>query len=122
MMCVCNAVHPEAANAVHPGELVIDGGTLQHILGTNAEQLLASVGSRCGSVVICRSSPAQKAAVVHMMAEHDMRLVRTHPLQDGDYQGGGGGANIYAVCVTQGYKLLKLAQYAALSSIAWARS
>lgn len=76
-MCAgARAVHPEAANAVHPGELVIDGGTLQHILGTEAEQLLASVGSRCGSVVICRSSPAQKAAIVHMMAEHDMRQVR----------------------------------------------
>ena len=62
-------------SAVHPGELVIDGGTLQHILGTETESLLASVGARCGSVVICRSSPAQKAAVVHMMAEHDMRLV-----------------------------------------------
>lgn len=60
---------------MHPGELVIDGGTLQHILGTQAEQLLASVGSRCGSVVICRSSPAQKAAIVHMMTEHDMRQV-----------------------------------------------
>lgn len=28
---------------------------------------------QCGSVVICRSSPAQKAAVVRMMMEYEMR-------------------------------------------------
>lgn len=27
---------------------------------------------QCGSVVICRSSPAQKAAVVRMMMEYEM--------------------------------------------------
>ena len=60
---------------VHPGELVIDGGTLSHVLGTPAEALLASCGARCGSVVICRSSPAQKAAIVRMMAEYEMLQV-----------------------------------------------
>ena len=29
---------------------------------------------QCGSVVICRSSPAQKAAVVRMMMEYEMAL------------------------------------------------
>lgn len=28
---------------------------------------------QCGSVVICRSSPSQKAAVVRMMMEYEMR-------------------------------------------------
>ncbi len=60
---------------LHVGELVIDGGTLGHILGTEAEQELAAVGAQCGSVVICRSSPSQKAAVVRMMAEYEMRQV-----------------------------------------------
>ena len=60
---------------MHPGELVIDGATLSHILGTPAEELLAACGARCGSVVICRSSPAQKAAIVRMMAEYEMRQV-----------------------------------------------
>jgi magnesium-transporting ATPase (P-type) len=66
-------------NPLHVGELVIDGGTLNHILGTEAEQELASVGAQCASVVICRSSPAQKAAVVHMMSEYEMRQVRLRP-------------------------------------------
>ena len=65
----------EVGNPVHPGELVIDGATLSHILGTPAEELLAACGARCGSVVICRSSPAQKAAIVRMMAEYEMRQV-----------------------------------------------
>ena len=67
----------EVGNPVHPGELVIDGATLSHILGTPAEELLAACGARCGSVVICRSSPAQKAAIVRMMAEYEMRQVCT---------------------------------------------
>lgn len=65
----------EVLTPLHVGELVIDGGTLGHILGTDAEQELAAVGAQCGSVVICRSSPSQKAAVVRMMAEYEMRQV-----------------------------------------------
>jgi hypothetical protein len=30
---------------LHVGELVIDGGTLSHILGTDLEQTLAQVGN-----------------------------------------------------------------------------
>ncbi len=63
-------------NPLHVGELVIDGGTLSHILGTEMEQELAKVGAQCGSVVICRSSPSQKAAIVHMMSEYEMSQVR----------------------------------------------
>ena len=55
---------------------MIDGGTLSHILGTEMEQELARVGAQCGSVVICRSSPSQKAAIVHMMSEYEMSQVR----------------------------------------------
>ena len=33
------------------------------------------MGAQCGSVVICRSSPSQKAAVVRMMSEYEMRQV-----------------------------------------------
>ena len=54
---------------------MIDGGTLSHILGTEMEQELAQVGAQCGSVVICRSSPSQKAAIVHMMSEYEMSQV-----------------------------------------------
>ena len=63
-------------NPLHVGELVIDGGTLSHILGTEMEQELAQVGAQCGSVVICRSSPSQKAAIVRMMSEYEMSQVR----------------------------------------------
>ena len=57
---------------LHVGELVIDGGTLTHILGdAEAEWALASLGARCGSVVICRASPSQKAGIVNMMRKHE---------------------------------------------------
>ncbi len=62
-------------NPLHVGELVIDGGTLSHILGTDMEQELAKVGAQCGSVVICRSSPSQKASIVQMMIEYEMSQV-----------------------------------------------
>ncbi len=55
------------------GELVIDGKTLEHVLGTPQEPLLAQLGSQCGSVVICRASPSQKAAIVRMMAEFEVQ-------------------------------------------------
>ena len=43
------------------------------------------MGAQCSSVVICRSSPSQKAAIVRMMSEYEMRqvwhcLFRHHPL------------------------------------------
>jgi hypothetical protein len=38
--------------------------------------MCAQVGAQCSSVVICRSSPSQKAAIVRMMSEYEMRQVR----------------------------------------------
>ena len=52
-------------------ELVIDGRTLQHILGTDLEPRLAELGSRCGAVVVCRASPSQKASIVKMMKRYE---------------------------------------------------
>ena len=57
------------------GELVIDGKTLEHVLRTPQEPLLAQLGSQCGSVVICRASPSQKAAIVRMMAEFEVHTL-----------------------------------------------
>jgi len=54
-------------------ELVIDGKTLSHVLERDTEALLAEVGSHCSSVVICRASPSQKAAVVGMMKDWELR-------------------------------------------------
>lgn len=59
----------------HTGELVIDGKTLEHVLRTPTEPLLAQLGSLCGSVVICRASPSQKAAIVKMMAEFEVHAL-----------------------------------------------
>jgi magnesium-transporting ATPase (P-type) len=57
---------------LHVGELVIDGGTLTHILGDKAaEAALAALGARCSAVVICRASPSQKAGIVNMMRAHE---------------------------------------------------
>lgn len=53
-------------------ELVIDGPTLNHIVGTEIERLFAELASRCASVVICRSSPSQKSAIVRIMKEYQM--------------------------------------------------
>ncbi len=39
----------------------------------DTEGLLAEVGSHCASVVICRASPSQKAAVVTMMTHWELR-------------------------------------------------
>jgi hypothetical protein len=72
---LCRAADGAILNPLHVGELVIDGGTLAHILGTPMEQKLARVGAQCGSVVICRSSPSQKAAIVQMMSEYEMSQV-----------------------------------------------
>ena len=73
-----------ASHSAQPqGELVIDGGTLDHVLGPKGkglEKVLADVCARCGAVVICRSSPSQKAAVVRMMSEYEMSQARPHKL------------------------------------------
>ncbi len=72
-----------ASHSTQPqGELVIDGGTLDHVLGpkNRLEAALAAVCARCGAVVICRSSPSQKAAVVRMMAEYEMSQARAMSL------------------------------------------
>jgi len=55
-------------------ELVVDGHTLSHILGTNLEPLLAELGTYCRSVVVCRASPSQKACIVRLMKDHEMKL------------------------------------------------
>ena len=53
-------------------EMVIDGPTLSRVLGTPAEGRLAALASRCSGVVVCRASPAQKAAIVRLMARHEL--------------------------------------------------
>ena len=72
MLSLSSACEVASCNA---GELVIDGKTLEHVLGTPQEPLLAELGSQCRSVVICRASPSQKAAIVKMMAEFEARLL-----------------------------------------------
>lgn len=59
---------------VQVGELVIDGKTLSYVLGSDLEEWLAEIGAACGSVVICRASPSQKAAIVRMMMQYEMRM------------------------------------------------
>lgn len=69
---------PKAPQRPPPGpkthELVVDGHTLSHILGTNLEPLLAELGTYCRSVCVCRASPSQKACIVKLMKEHEMKL------------------------------------------------
>jgi len=53
-------------------ELVIDGPTLTHVVGTETEKVFAELASLCSSVVICRASPSQKSAIVRVMKEYEM--------------------------------------------------
>lgn len=68
----------EQRNKGETVELVVDGPSLVHILGkehsgTNLEQELAELASICGAVIVCRSSPSQKAAIVKVMNDFEMR-------------------------------------------------
>ncbi len=74
-------VRAQLAQVDHPGqvqvgELVIDGKTLSYVLGSDLEEWLAEIGASCGSVIICRASPSQKAAIVKMMMEYEMRTAQ----------------------------------------------
>ncbi len=64
---------PTPANA-RTAEMVIDGPTLTHVLGTPAEETLAELGAQCGAVVICRASPSQKAAIVRLMTQYELKV------------------------------------------------
>lgn len=65
-----------AADGMLKPELVVDGRTLVHILHhKEVEHSFADLSSMCGSVVVCRASPAQKAAIVEMMRTYELRTV-----------------------------------------------
>eukprot|EP00803_Ostreobium_quekettii_P002905 evm.model.scf_903.4 EVM.evm.TU.scf_903.4 scf_903:32108-44084(+) len=61
-----------------PVDLVVDGPSLNFIIGKEhnghiLERELADLASMSGAVVVCRSSPSQKAAIVRVMDEFEMR-------------------------------------------------
>ena len=60
-------------------EMVIDGRTLGRVLGSPGEDALAELAALCGGVVVCRASPAQKAAIVRMMARHKQQRLHVRP-------------------------------------------
>ena len=49
-------------------------------IGTPLENRLAELGAKCSGVVVCRSSPSQKAAIVKIMTVSTMPcpLARLH--------------------------------------------
>lgn len=56
------------------GELTIDGPTLNFVLNSNdMKAQLAKIAAHCSGVVVSRSSPSQKAAVVKAMTEYEMQ-------------------------------------------------
>lgn len=55
--------------------------TVGHILASDLSAPLAQVASRCSSVIVCRTSPSQKASIVRMMADYELRAA----------EGAGGG-------------------------------
>ncbi len=69
------AVHDleEIPDTWQEGEFSVDGPTLNYVLASDKLKLsMAQVVARCSGVVISRSSPSQKAAVVSMMMEYEM--------------------------------------------------
>lgn len=55
------------------GELAVDGPTLTFILSdAGMRRRLAQLAARCSGVVVSRSSPSQKAAIVKNMSEYEM--------------------------------------------------
>jgi len=71
-------LHIEADRLANTGqkvEIVVDGPSLVHILGSPLEIRLAELGAKCSGVVVCRSSPSQKAAIVKIMTDYEQRLV-----------------------------------------------
>ena len=62
-------------------EILIDGYTLVHVFGDAAlEALFAEVAELAGAVVVCRSSPRQKAAVVRVVKDYRRAQRRTAAL------------------------------------------
>ena len=54
-------------------ELAVDGPTLNFILADDTtKHQLAVLAAHCSGVVVSRSSPSQKAAIVKMMTEYEM--------------------------------------------------
>ena len=55
------------------GELAVDGPTLTFVMADeDMRRKLAQLAARCSGVVVSRSSPSQKAAIVKNMAEYEM--------------------------------------------------
>ncbi|GFR47246.1 hypothetical protein Agub_g8931 [Astrephomene gubernaculifera] len=82
-------------------ELVVDSRTLDMILDRpSLVRQLAALCAGCASVVVCRASPAQKAALVRMMREHRRRTAearrrrRWRWLAGFGGSGGGGGRGV----------------------------
>ncbi len=85
----CSGLGPESLQARPPhgraraqgarAEMVVDGRTLGRVLGTPGEGALAELAALCAGVVVCRASPAQKAAIVRMMARHKARRLQARP-------------------------------------------
>lgn len=48
------------------------------LAGSDLEQELASLAKQCSGVVICRSSPSQKAAVLRIMMNYEYSLAEGH--------------------------------------------
>ena len=67
----------EAVATIHSewqkAELAVDGPTLNFVLADDAmRHKLAVLSAHCSGVVVSRSSPSQKAAIVRMMTKYEM--------------------------------------------------
>lgn len=67
--CKTTVSQPEPPGTFSDCPITLTAG---FILGTPAEQRLAAIAAGCASVVVCRASPSQKAAVVRMMMQYEL--------------------------------------------------
>lgn len=74
---------PCSNHHLHPAHSPLPYASAGSILGTPLQPLLAEVAAACGSVIVCRASPSQKAAIVRMMMDYELRAAEA---------AGGGGA------------------------------
>ncbi|EFJ44669.1 hypothetical protein VOLCADRAFT_121291 [Volvox carteri f. nagariensis] len=86
---------PYTVDTATTTELVVDGRTLDMVLDRRPlAARLAALCASCASVVVCRASPAQKAALVQLMRDYRRRLAaarrrrRWHWLTGGASGGG----------------------------------
>ena len=74
---------PEDTTSVAPCGLVIEGSAVRHLLGDDSRDLFHQLCTQCESVVCCRVSPLEKAAITSLVKEKSPQGSATLAIGDG---------------------------------------